>query len=181
MKCNECDGTYKNLSGLYNYNDPLVGEISINGIPYYKCDKCGDILLSEKMALSLDQARNNRIKELLGEYPIGDFISAKHTWELLGITRQALNKNQRIRKGFIYSIDFDGVNAFLKQSVLLFKKTGDGRFPLYQIPNSSSDYIDGTVLYEVQTKFYTKSNALESNYSSFKKISSHLEEFNYVN
>jgi hypothetical protein len=130
MKCRECGGDFQQKFDRFETNDPLVGTISIQGFPYYKCDKNGEILLSNEMSKALDEARNNRIQQLLREYPVSEFISAEETAELLGITKQALHKNRRIRNGFIYQVVFGGVPVYLSQSVIQFMKTGDGRFPL---------------------------------------------------
>lgn len=131
MDCNECGGTYQKRSDRLAVIDPYVGEISIQSIQYYLCDKCDDVLYTEKMALAIEKIRNNRIKELLRRYPIDDFISAAETAMRLGITRQALHKHRRINRGFIYQLEFGGATVYLAQSVQRFKKIRDGRFPLH--------------------------------------------------
>jgi hypothetical protein len=130
MKCYECGGNYQKFDDLFEYADPLVGLIQVQGVPYFKCDKNGEILFTIEMSKALDAARNNRIQELLRKYPLEDFIFAAKTAELLGISRQALHKNRRIKHGFIYHTEIDGITVYLVQSVLKFKETGDGRFPL---------------------------------------------------
>jgi hypothetical protein len=130
MKCDECGGTYRIFSDRFEYLDPIVGTISVQGVPYYKCDKNGDLLFTAEMSQALDEARKTRIDELLKKFPIQDFISAKDTSDLLGITRQGLHKNRRIQNGFIYHTCFGDKTVYLKQSALRYKETGDGRFPL---------------------------------------------------
>jgi hypothetical protein len=145
MKCSECGGTYQQKTDRFEYADPLVGPISVQGLPYFQCDKNGEILFTDEIARALDEARNIQIQELLRKYPISDFISSAETTELLGITRQALHKNQRIRHGFIYQTIFGGVTVYLRQSVLKFKKTGDGRFPLNSGYEFLSKHNEGAV------------------------------------
>jgi hypothetical protein len=131
MNCLECGGTYTEKSGIYVLIDPYVGKIIIKGVPYYQCDKCKDILYSEAMAQAIESERNKRIHELLSQFPISDFISASDTASILGISRQALHKNRRINHGFIYQTKIGGLTVYLRQSVLKYKRTGDGRSPLY--------------------------------------------------
>ncbi len=131
MRCYECGGTYSEKSDLFEFVDPYVGPISVQGIPYFQCDQCNDVLFTVEMSQALEEARNNRKQELLNQCPIGDFISASETASLLGISRQALHKNRRIRHGFIHQTTFGGATVYLKESVIQFEKTGDGRFPLY--------------------------------------------------
>jgi hypothetical protein len=132
MKCPDCGGNFIKLNNTYELNDRYVGKITILGVPYYKCDNNGEILFTLEMTEAIEQERKRLIQAYLKKYSIGDFISAQSAWKLLGISRQALNKNRRIRKGFIYTFDFNGFLVYLKQSVILFKNTGDGRFPLFQ-------------------------------------------------
>lgn len=153
MNCYKCDGTYQQRSDSLELHDPYVGPISIHGVPYYKCDKCGEILYTVEMSQSLETARNKRMQELLSQLPIGDFLSAAETALMLGISRQALHKNHRIRHGFIYQTTFGGSTVFLKQSVVHFKKTGDGRFPLYW--RSYSPSIQYGVKYRSVSKHLT--------------------------
>jgi hypothetical protein len=145
MKCHECGGDFQQKSDLFETEDPLVGTIRVEGFPYYKCDKNGEILFTDEMTRALDEARNNRIQILLNEYPISDFIGAAATAELLGITRQALYKNRRINRGFIYQTVFGGTTVYLKESVIQYRKTGDGRFPLRSSYRASLKNIEGAV------------------------------------
>lgn len=129
MKCNECQGNYVEKSGHYEMADPYVGTISVQG-KYYECDKCGDILLTPEISEAIDLARDNLKQELLKKRPLGDFVSASETASFLGISRQALNKNRRIRHGFIFQTAIGGFTVYLRQSVILYKENGDGRFNL---------------------------------------------------
>ncbi len=129
MKCAECSGNYREKSGFLEVIDPYLGPIAASGI-YDECETCGDILYTIELARAIDAARKAREQELLKQMPIGDFLSAAETASLLGISRQALNKHRRIRRGFIYHTTIGGFTVYLKKSVIQFKETGDGRFPL---------------------------------------------------
>jgi len=146
MDCLECGGTYTEKSGIYSLVDPYVGKIIVEGVSYYQCDKCEDILYSAEMAQAIESERNKRIHEILNRFPIGDFIGAAETASMLGISRQALHKNSRINHGFIYQTKFGPITLYLKQSVQQYKKTGDGRFPLQSHRYSpSTAYMKSTV------------------------------------
>lgn len=155
MKCYECGGIYQIRTDRYTFPDPYVGPISIEGKPYYKCDKCNELLLTDEISTAIDEERHRRQSELLNEFPVGDFISVSETLQILGITRQALHKNHRIKNGFIYQTKVGNVVLYLKQSVLRFKETGDGRYPLYNsnydIPHS---YEKETVPLKIDASTY---------------------------
>ena len=130
MNCYNCGAAYRETTDLLEINDKYVGLISIEGIPYYFCDNCHDILYTEEMSRAIEALRDSRIEKLVRELPLGDFISASETSSLLGVSRQALNKNRRISNGFIYHTIVGNYTLYLKKSVLKFRETGDGRFPL---------------------------------------------------
>lgn len=182
MICNECGGNYREKRDLIEVIDPYVGQISIQGVPFYICDTCENILYTEEIVHAIDHKRNNLIHEILHQFPIGDFINASGTASILGISRQALHKNRRIRHGFIYQISFSGCIVYLKQSVLQFKRTGDGRFPLYlQEYHPSIQYLEDTVPIKLGSP-YIRSTSSKSLRSSFQTSDTHLfEEDIYVN
>lgn len=132
MNCDECGGNYIKKTDTLEVTDPYVGKIIIRGVPYYQCDKCGDILYTPDMAQAIEFERNSRINELINQYSISSFVSASEAASLLGISRQALHKHRRIRQGFIYKTNFYGLTVYLRESVNKFKETGDGRFPLFR-------------------------------------------------
>jgi hypothetical protein len=147
MNCYQCGGVYEAKSDSLEIFDFYVGKIEVRGIPYYQCENCHDILYTEEMSRAIETARDRRIHELLNELPLGDFVSSTEAASILGISRQALHKNRRINHGFIHQTKFAGVTVYLRQSVLRFKKTGDGRFPLQSHRYSSSpEYVKSTVL-----------------------------------
>jgi hypothetical protein len=139
MYCNECGGNYKEILDRLEVNDPYVGAIVIQGVSYFKCDSCDDVLYTEEMARAIEAERNRLMQEILNRFPVSDFVNASETASILGISRQALHKHRRINHGFIYQTTFGGNKIFLTKSVLQFKTTGDGRFPL--IPGSRNTAV----------------------------------------
>jgi hypothetical protein len=182
MRCYKCGGTYIEKSDLYEFVDPYVGPISVQGVPYFRCEKCDDTLFTVEMAQALEDARNNRRQELLNQIPISDFLSASETASLLGISRQALHKNRRIRRGFIHQITFGGATVYLRKSVIQFKKTGDGRFPLYSGGHFIlARYLEGIPDLRVKIfKPYSKLITREPSELRFGRAQTKLEESRYA-
>lgn len=182
MNCLECGGTYTEKFGYYSLHDEYVGNIIIKGIPYYQCDKCEDILYSKAMAQAIESERNKRIHYLLSQYPIGDFISATESASIMGISRQALHKNRRINHGFIYQAKFCGLTVYLKQSVQQYKKTGDGRFPLYfHDYKTPVEYIEYAIPIRISSiyKSYPRTIKAENLFTKATHVSP--KEYNYAN
>lgn len=132
MKCHNCGGNYKRFKGPLRIDDPYVGSFEVNIPEYLKCENCGEYLLPGRWAEEIDRARARKLDELLAAKPLREFITASEAARLLGISRQALHKNRRIKKGFIFYTRFGGGIVYLKKSVELFKETGDGRYPLWK-------------------------------------------------
>lgn len=168
MHC-ECGGSYIESADIFTLDDPIVGNITISGIKYYSCDKCKSVLFSIEMSKAIEKAINERKQELINNLPVQDFISAKETSELLGISRQALHKNRRVNNGFIHQTRFGENVVYVRQSVIQYRRTGDGRYPLsannkklYQI-SDTSEFISRN---NFSQTLYHKSNFL-----TFLKIS----------
>lgn len=181
MDCYECGGTYIKKTDLYEVNDPYVGIIGIKGVPYYQCNNCKDILFSDAMAQAIESKRKEKIDELLNQYPINSFINASETASLLGISRQALHKNHRIKRGFIYQTKFCGVNVYLKQSVLQYRDTGDGRFSLFvKDHNVLGRYSVEMNVMQLAAIYNERSYDLIQGHVFNKYNSSLLKEYNYA-
>ena len=151
MKCLECGGTYSLKRDSYVYQDEYVGDISIEGVPYYQCE-CGSVLFTEEIAARIEEERKSLINRYLSEYPVKDFLTVAETVVKLGITKQGLHKNKGINRGFIYSTLLGGCKIYLKQSVDQYLRTKDGRFPLFQ--SESADvklYVEDTIPLVVET------------------------------
>jgi hypothetical protein len=136
MKCYKCGGSYEAKQGLLPISDEYVGVFSVEGVHYYECSRCNELLFPLETSKAIENRRNEIKDELIRRQPIDDFISAAEAAALLGITRQALHKHRRIRRGFIYQTEVSGNRVYLKQSVMYFKVSGDGRFPLYNSDQS---------------------------------------------
>jgi hypothetical protein len=131
MKCYECGGTYIKKQGDIQTTDRYIGPFTVKSISYLKCDKCGDYLFSPEASKQIEHARLQTLDEILQAQPLSQFASATEVAQILNISRQALHKNRRIRHGFILQTRFGDKMIYLRESVLLFKVNGDGRFPLW--------------------------------------------------
>jgi hypothetical protein len=141
MRCLECGGEYVVRRGTLQVPDPYVGPLTVGPIEYMKCGKCGDYMFSGDAARRIEEAEETALQGILRSQPLGAFLSASETAALLGISRQALHKHRRIRRGFIFQTEFGGKTVYLKSSVDLFRKQGDGRFVLRQ-PETGVRYTD---------------------------------------
>ena len=131
MRCPECGGHYRPRKGQLRIPDSTVGEIVLSNVDYSLCQQCQDILLPLRTVGKIDKKRQELIDKWLQARPLSEFVSAAKTAEMLGITRQALNKHHRIRKGFIYQTVSAGRKVYLTESARQFMAKRDGRFPLY--------------------------------------------------
>jgi hypothetical protein len=174
MRCEQCGGQYVEISGPLSEFDKEVGTINVPNATYYKCDSCSDILYSADTSKSLDEAKIIQKNQLLSLFPVKDYISASETSKLLGITRQALNKNRKIRRGFIHQFTFGGALIYLRDSVIQFKEKGDGRFPLIRTKPgiSTSNYYEIKQIQslEVSRYFHSQIKSLSSQPFSLPQI-----------
>lgn len=156
MDCLQCGGTYTKKSGTFSLVDDYVGNIAVDGVTYYECQNCGDILYSKAMAQAIESRRIERIHELLSRFPVRDFATSADTASILGISRQALHKNRRIGRGFIYQLKFGLLTLYLRQSVQQYKETGDGRFPLHlHMHRHPAEYLARTTPFRLSV-YYTR-------------------------
>jgi len=130
MNCSNCKGKYVKRHGTIQMKDGIVGNYSVDNVQYYTCNNCGDTIFSMDTLKIIEKVRDEIENRLIKEHPLDDFIPASEAAAILEISRQALHKHKRIRRGFIFKTKIAGIDLYLKKSVLMFKETGDGRFPL---------------------------------------------------
>lgn len=153
MKCQKCtEGQYKKVIDDYEADYLYIGKFIVRNLELLKCDNCGDILLPIEAARKIDAEKERILCEFLQSLPLRSFIPAKEAATSLGVSRQALHKHKKIARGLIYQTTFGGKRVYLRKSVELFKKKGDGRFPLtdliqepMKIPGSKAP-VDGQLV-----------------------------------
>jgi len=130
MNCAECDGIYIEKKGSVTLPDRILGEFEVHGLSYEQCPECGDLLFSMPSARKIYQARKQQIDAALKAQPLRNFMTCTEVATFLGMTRQAVHKNARIRRGYILQTTFNRKTVYLRESVLRYKFRGDGRFSL---------------------------------------------------
>lgn len=131
MRCLNCGGKFENHNGSLKIENSIIGPFSIYDIEFEKCNECNKIRYTATTAKIIEERREKILAVKIGKLPVAEFIPAIEAANLLGISKQAFNKHRRVKKGFIYSFEFnDGRRMYHKKSVELFKQTGDGRFSL---------------------------------------------------
>lgn len=140
MKCYNCGNDYVAHNGSLAIRDEYIGVFTVYNLSYMKCGQCGDRLFTPEAAKQIENSRDTALSAAIVSRPIKNFISSSEAAIILGISRQALHKHRRIRRGFIFQTRFDGKKVYLKESVLRFKQTGDGRFPLTDDTSEKPSY-----------------------------------------
>lgn len=129
MACLECGGKLKKINGIYLWRHKFLGTLSLDGMEYEKCEKCGDVLLPSQTCRKMDIEEKKVLNDWLLSQPLNSFWKSKHVVKLLGFSRQALHKHPKYR-GLIFHLEYEEEVYYLRKSVELFKKHGDGRFEI---------------------------------------------------
>ena len=108
--------------------------------------------------------------------PITDFVGAKKAASQLGMSRQAIHKHSRIKRGFVYFITIEGKIFYHLESLMLFKETGDGRFNLAnKAVSSEKEYVIITLPILPSRNIFTK-QASKKTTSTWKKSQIYHED-----
>jgi len=133
MFCIECNAECRERRGDFKETRRDAGEILVPDCQWHECPVCGEVFMDMAMADRLDQAYRKRLRELLLARSLPEFITASEAADMLGISRQALHKHRRIRRGFIHRVRRFGQWLYLKESVEAFNQTGDGRISIVSV------------------------------------------------
>lgn len=133
MRCVECSGFFVSKRGNLEMRDDILGDFIVPDVEYELCEGCGEQMFSPATLEAIENVEEERKNKLLLQKPLGEFIPATKVAEILGCTRQAVHKHNRIRRGFIHFVKFNGQYYYHKKSVELYKDTGDGRFSLSEL------------------------------------------------
>jgi len=134
MRCIKCPGRFVTKKGDLNLRDKILGDFIVSNTEWDECNRCGKILYTPATMRAIEEAETQVKKDLLLNRPLKDFILGSEVAEILKRTRQAVHKHRRIRRGFIHFVEYNKKIHYLKESVELYKKTGDGRIQL-RAPN----------------------------------------------
>jgi len=129
MRCFSCGkGEYKEIV-FENYfiTDPFYGKYVVKDVRLNRCTACGDTLWDSKPAQKKEEALERIKKTLLLEMPVSAFVPAKEAAKILGMSIPAFTRNPKVLHKVFWIKRF-GIKLYLERSLLLFAKTGDGRF-----------------------------------------------------
>lgn len=164
MSCEICGGKLVLMVGFYPFSSKVVGQISVPNVKYTKCQNCHDILIDFDQSVIMTEYIKEQERKAITSIPIRDFISLNQAADLLGVTKQAFSKNERIKRGFVYSVETDGRVLYYRKSVEEFKKSGDGRV---RVSPQTKETIKEEYVRAVTAKYTSKSQhySLTSIYS----------------
>ena len=131
MRCYECGVEYDEIRGLLRMKNPVLGPYEIDDVDYRECPECSEKLFPSATIKKIEAKENELSEGFLQKLPIADYVKATTAAEMIGISRQAIHKHPKIRRGFIFQIKHEGCWWYLKKSVEKYIATGDGRFSLY--------------------------------------------------
>lgn len=150
MKCYDCGKAYTKQNGRLSLSNKRIGRYDIYLEEYYKCEGCDSILYPKESVIKIELKEAEICNELIRKLPVDEFIMPIEAANLLGVTKQAFHKNNRIKRGLIYSVVICGRKLYSKKSVALFKEKKDGRFSLVQ---ASSQALIVPKLYTLSESF----------------------------
>lgn len=183
MNCALCNGETIEKTGEHQFKSKVLGTIYVPHITFEECTECKNKIFSLEQSLVLLDYVREKEQKAIEKLPISGWISAAEAASILEMTRQGLNKNKKIKRGFIYSVKLGNSTVYNKKSVLQFKETNnkDGRFELARSWGSIQPIF---VRKKRKTKQNTWSNTIESqNFNLFNKhtVSDHNNENSYTN
>ena len=131
--CSYCGKQQRKRTG-YTWESEYYGTISIPDAEYLQCE-CGAEEVSSEVLKRVEEEQQRLCSKLLLQR-LSSMDDINHQYmtnrELvgkLGISRQAIAKNVLVKRK-IFNIVLFGQRYYLRESVDLFLRTGDGRFPL---------------------------------------------------
>ncbi len=131
MNCPNCGGKIHRKRQDIQLFDENIGAYCVENVEYEECSTCGARFFPPETASQISEIRDLKLNELVSRRPISEFVTSAEAAGILGISRQALNKNRRVRRGFIFGTNLGKMRVFLRESVEQFRISGDGRFPLW--------------------------------------------------
>lgn len=143
MKMKKCYNCGKEMvqGGTYSESFENIGTVTIPGVKYYYCT-CGEELVPGEVMQKVEEEYERLLSELLLKRfrSMDDinrqFMPNRELVKKLGKSRQAIAKDFSLKRK-IYNVTLFGECYYLRESVELFLKTKDGRFPLIEKPKQS--------------------------------------------
>ena len=139
MNCSLCNAKTRNKKEDYVHKSKIIGEVLVPAIELKECQGCGEVTLSPKANNEVNNYVAEQELNAINTLPANDLISAGQAASILQVTKQAFSKNSKFKKGFVYSIMIGAKKAYFRSSIELFRRTGDGRFPITRWKSSVPD------------------------------------------
>ncbi len=160
MRCVNCAGQFIAKKGNLNLSDKVLGDFVVKNTEWDQCEKCGEILYSPTTMRDIERAEEDRKTELLLNKPLKAFILGSEVADILECSRQAVHKHKRIRRGFVHFVKYNNNIYYLRESVELYKETGDGRIQL-----SAPKYKEPQKVISFRKPFERKNRGTKSGYA----------------
>jgi len=129
MRC-ICKNIFTDKKGKVEFKSRSLGKVMVPDLRFLECDNCGARLISPEEGDKATDFIEKEEQKVINNLPIGEFVSTKEAAAILEITKQAFSKNQRIKRGLIYSTKISERKYYHRKSVELFKEKNNGKFPL---------------------------------------------------
>ena len=130
MKCSKCGHASKRIKGSVVFESKVVGKITVPNLEMDHCKNCKSQFLYPGECEKLSEYVILKESDRVGLESFQSFVTEGEAAKILENTKQAFNKNKKIRNGSILFARKEGRRYFLKESVEQFKRLGDGRFRL---------------------------------------------------
>ncbi len=87
MKCINCNIELNIKKGAVKYYTKTLGEVSVPDLNYYECSSCKDKIFTPEESDKAINYLKDKENQLIGRFPIDQFISANEASKILGISR----------------------------------------------------------------------------------------------
>lgn len=121
MQCLECGGKYNKKKGNVDFVT-MDMTYRVDNLSYYQCDRCKNKLYDIAASLLIETTYKDIIREKLLKEPLSAFITSVEVRKML--TAFKLNRVKR----FTYNIKIGDRVLYLKDSVLEYRNSGEGRY-----------------------------------------------------
>ena len=139
MNCSLCGAKIRNKKKDCYNQSKIIGKVFVPAIEFRECQGCGEAILSPEADGEIRDYIAEQELKAIATLSVNDLISAGQAADILEITKQAFSKNSKLKRGFVYSKMIGAKKAYFRSSVELFKRTGDGRFPILKWKSSVPD------------------------------------------
>ena len=138
MNCSLCNAETTRKTEDHLCRSKILGDVLVPLVEVESCMSCGASKLSTEAEGKISDYLKMLEKDAINSLPADILISAGQAAAILGVSKQAFSKNPKIKKGFVYFTMIGTKKFFFRSSLKLYKKSGDGRFPITRWRSSVS-------------------------------------------